>query len=325
MEYKDYYDTLGVSRGASKDEIQKAYRKLARKYHPDVNKDPEAEARFKEINEAYEVLKDPDKRKKYDRFGSAWKQARQTGSPPPGWEGVQFDFGDLGGGGRGFRFEGGPGGFGASGFSDFFEMLFGGGGGFHPGAGPGAGAGPRAPRSRSGADQEARITLTLEEAARGGNREITLTDPGGERKTLSVKIPPGVQPGGRIRLSGQGSAGPGGGPSGDLYLKVDVAPHPKLRLQGSDLHTTVPIAPWEAVLGGRATVPTLNGSETIKIPPGTSSGQRVRLRNKGFPRRGGEAGDLYAELRIVVPDEPSNRERELYEKLRDAADFEPRA
>jgi curved DNA-binding protein len=321
LEYKDYYQTLGVSRSASKDEIQKAYRKLARKYHPDVSKEPQAEAKFKEINEAYEVLKDPDKRKKYDQFGSAWKHSGRAGSPPPGWEGVRFDFGDLGGGGAG--------GFGASGFSDFFEMLFGGGGGFpgaRPGSGPGAapGRGPRGPRPHAGADQDATITMTLEEAAQGGQREITLTDPGGETRTLSVKIPAGVKPGSRIRLSGQGGHGSGGGSRGDLYLKVDLAPHPAFRLRGTDLHTTVPITPWEAVLGGRAEIPTLNGSATIKIPPGTSSGRRIRLRGKGFPRPEDEAGDLFAELRIVVPDQLSDREKELYRALRDASDFDPR-
>lgn len=328
MEYKDYYETLGVSRKASKDEIQKAYRKLARKFHPDVSKEPDAETRFKELSEAYEVLKDPEKRAKYDQYGSAWKQARRSGSPPPGWEGVPFDFGDFagaGGRGGGFRFEGaGPEGFSGSGFSDFFEMLFGGaGGGFRPGARGASGFGGGG--SPQGADQEATITLTLEEAARGGTREISLTDPAGQQKTLSVKIPPGVKPGGKIRLSGQGAAGPGGGARGDLYLKVDLVPHPHLRLEGANLYTTVPIAPWEAALGGQASVPTLNGSETIRIPAGTSSGRKVRLRGKGFPRGQGGPGDLFAELRIVVPDEPSEKERELYQQLKAASEFDPRA
>ena len=327
VDYKDYYQTLGVSRDASKEEIQKAYRKLARKYHPDVSKEPDAEARFKALSEAYEVLKDPGKRKKYDQFGSAWKQARQTGQPPPGWEGVQFDFGDLGQGG-GFRFEGAGPGFGGSGFSDFFEMLFGEGGRGGRGGFRTAGGGRPGARSgeRRGADQEAPITLTLEEAARGGRRELSLSDPAtGETKTLSVSIPPGVKPGGRIRLAGQGGSGSGGGAAGDLFLRVDLAPHARLRLEGQDLHTTVPIAPWEAALGGRATVPTLNGDLTIRVPPGTSSGRRIRLRGKGFPRRKGEPGDLYAELRIVVPEELSERARELWEELRESSDFDPRA
>jgi len=318
LEYKDYYEILGVARDAPKEEVQKAYRKLARKYHPDVSKEPDAEAKFKEINEAYEVLKDPDKRKKYEQFGSAWKQASRTGSPPPGWEGVHFDFGDLGDLGGGFRFEGGQG-FGGSGFSDFFEMLFGGaGGGFRPGAGGGQ-HGPRI-RGHRGADQEATLSLPLEEAARGARKEITVTGPDGRPKTLAVSIPPGVKPGGKIRLAGQGAAGVGSGKPGDLYLRVEIAPHPSLRLDGKDLYTTVSIAPWQAALGGQATVPTLNGTETIKVPPGTSSGRKVRLRGRGFPSPKGDPGDLYAELRIVVPETLSDEERELYEKLRDAAD-----
>lgn len=331
MEFKDYYKTLGVERGASKEEVQKAYRKLARKYHPDVSKEANAEDRFKEVSEAYEVLKDPDKRQKYDQFGSAWKQARQTGRPPPGFEGFHFDFGSGGGrSGGGFRFEGDPGAFagmGGSGFSDFFEALFGGQGGARGRGGPrGAGGFGGTRAAARGADQEASISLGLEEAARGGKREIGLTDPAtGGSKNLSVSVPPGVKPGSRIRLQGQGSPGPGGGPAGDLYLKVEVLPHPDLRLDGQDLHTTVPITPWEAALGGRAEVPTLNGKLTVKVPAGTSSGRRIRLEGKGFPRREGKAGDLFAELRIVVPESLSDEERELYERLAEVSSFDPRA
>lgn len=338
MEYKDYYKTLGVERGASKEEIQKAYRKLARKYHPDVSKEENAEDRFKEISEAYEVLKDEDKRQKYDQFGSAWKQARQSGQPPPGFEGFQFDFGSPGGqgagrSGGGFRFRGDPsafGGMGGSGFSDFFEALFGGQGGARGfGADPGAAGfgGPRGTRGAArGADQEASISLGLEEAARGGKREIGLADPAtGGSKSLSVSIPPGVKPGSKIRLQGQGAPGMGGGPAGDLYLKVELLPHPRFELDGQNLRTTVPITPWEAALGGHAEVPTLNGTVTIKVPAGTSSGRRIRLKGKGFPRRKGEAGDLIAELRIVVPEEVSDEERELYEKLAEVSSFDPRA
>jgi curved DNA-binding protein len=339
VEFKDYYKTLGVERGASKDEIQKAYRKLARKYHPDVSKEENAEDRFKEISEAYEVLKDEDKRQKYDQFGSAWKQARRTGETPPGFEGFRFDFGQGGGTRGGFRFEGDPsafggmGGMGGSGFSDFFEALFGG-----PGGGPGGARGFGGPRgaggfgarsghaaAAKGADQEAPIRLGLEEAARGGKREITLQDPTtGGSKNLSVTIPPGVKPGSKIRLQGQGAPGMGGGPAGDLFLKVELAPDPRFELDGQDLRTVVPIAPWEAALGGRADVPTLNGPVTVKVPAGTSSGRRIRLKGKGFPRRAGEAGDLFAELRIVVPEEVSDEERELYEKLAEVSTFEPR-
>ena len=326
MEYKDYYETLGVARDASQQEIQKAYRKLARKYHPDVSKVADAETKFKEIGEAYEVLKDPEKRKKFDQFGQAWNQAQRTGAQPPGWEGVQFDFGQ---GGGGFHFEGGGPGFGgASGFSDFFEMLFGqaGMGGFRSGgAGFGGRPGGGRPAARRGADQEASISLSLEEAAHGGRRELTLTDPAtGESKTLAVKIPAGVKPGGKIRLSGQGLPGAGGGPAGDLYLRVEVLPHPRLQLEGAHLTTVVPIAPWEAALGGEAEVPTLNGSARVRIPAGTSSGRRIRLRGKGFPRPNSEAGDLYAEFRIVVPEALGDEEKELYERLKEASDFDPR-
>lgn len=324
MDYKDYYATLGVKRDASQDEIQKAYRKLARKLHPDVNKDPKAEGRFKEINEAYEVLKDPEKRQKYDRFGQAWKQREQTGTPPPGWENVRFDFGD---------FDFGPGGAAeAQGFSSFFDMLFG-----DRGRGGGAGAawGTAAPGAagagrgfrRRGADREATITLSLGEAASGGTREVTMLDPDtGARQTFQVAIPPGVRPGQRIRLSGKGAQGAGGAGAGDLYLRVEHTTDPRFRLEGKDLHVEVPVTPWEAALGGQVNVPTLNGSGVqIRVPAGTSSGRRIRLRGKGFPgRRGEEPGDLYAELRIAVPDELTPRERELFEELARVSQFAPR-
>lgn len=313
MEYKDYYQLLGVDRGASQDEIQKAYRKLARKYHPDINKEPEAEAKFKDIGEAYEVLKDPEKRAKYDRFGAAWKQARTTGQPPPGFEDLHIDFG-TGAGGVGF---------GPSGFSSFFEYLFGGGGPevrWGPGAGFGAG-----PAARRGADQEAEIQLGLEEAARGGRREIALSDPhSGERKTFVVKIPPGVRTGQRIRLAGRGAAGPAGSDRGDLYLVVRLLPHPRFRLEDRDLHTELWVTPWEAALGGEATVPTLGEPVTVKIPPGSSTGRKIRLRGKGFPGPGDEAGDLYAEIKIAVPKQPSRHEVELLRKLAEVSEFNPR-
>lgn len=330
MDFKDYYATLGVKKDASQEEIQKAYRKLARKYHPDVNKEPGAEAKFKEIGEAYEVLKDADKRKKYDQFGSAWKARQGGGGPPPGWENIRWDVGGPGGGG-GFDFGdmGGMGGFGgAEGFSSFFEMLFGRGAG---GPGRGAGFGGRAgrpggggPFTAQGSDAEAQLALSLEEAANGVAREITLTDGTGERKTLSVKIPAGVKPGQRIRLSGQGGPGLGGGAAGDLYLKVEIEPHPRFRLDGTDLHTTLAVSPWEAALGSEAEVPTLNGGVRVRIPPASSSGRKIRLRGKGFPAGGGERGDLYAEIRIVLPEELSGRERELFQQLAAASEFRPR-
>ncbi|HEX6198687.1 MAG TPA: DnaJ C-terminal domain-containing protein [Thermoanaerobaculia bacterium] len=336
MEYKDYYATLGVAKGADPDEIQKAYRKLARKYHPDVNKDPDAETKFKEIGEAYAVLKDEDKRKRYDQFGSAWKQAQTRGGgggAPPGWENVEFDF-DLGGGRVGFDF-GGMGG--AEGFSSFFEMLFGGGrpGGPRPGGpggpgGPGAGFRTGGPESwaRKGADIEAPITLTLEEAATGGRRELVLTDPTTHRrKTVQVNIPRGLKPGQRIRLAGQGQEGSGGGKRGDLYLKIDLAEHPRFRLEGDDIYTELPVAPWEAVLGGEARLPTLDGEVTVRVPAGSSAGQKIRLRQRGFLRsatNGDQRGDLYATLRVVVPKEVSGREKELFEELAEVSEFDAR-
>ena len=318
MEYRDYYQTLGVARDASKDEVQKAYRKLARKFHPDVNKAEEAEAKFKEINEAYEVLKDPEKRSKYDQFGSAWKQAQASGSPPPGFEDVFSAFGFGGGRRGGFRTGGG-----GSGFSSFFEMLFG-------TEGPtrttwswrGAPSGFEQP-SPAG-DEEATLSLTLEEAARGGERQLTLSDATGGQRTLTVRIPAGVKDGQRIRLAGQAGQR-GAGARGNLYLKVRLLPHPVFRFEDGQLVTSLPVTPWEAALGAEADVPTLAGPVRIKIPPHSSSGRRIRLRGKGYPRPRGEAGDLIAELRVVVPQELSEAETELYRKLGELSTFEPRA
>ncbi|MEA2691828.1 MAG: curved DNA-binding protein [Acidobacteriota bacterium] len=330
MDFKDYYATLGVKKDASQEEIQKAYKKLARKFHPDVNKDTAAEAKFKDIGEAYEVLKDPDKRQKYDQYGSAWNSARQTGAPPPGWEGVRFDFGGGGPGGGGFGFEGS----GAEGFSSFFDMLFGSGagrrgGGFGAGFPPGFGGGG----GGAGTDSEAALPLTLEEATKGGTREITFADGAtGERKTLSVRIPPGVRSGQKIRLAGQGKAGRGGS-AGDLFLKIEVLPDPRFRVEGSDLHTTVPVTPWEAALGGEAEVETLDGGVRVRVPAGSSSGRKIRLRGKGLASRNGggggagnagERGDLIAELRIVIPDPLTDRERELFQELAETSEFRAR-
>ncbi|MDX1502032.1 MAG: J domain-containing protein [Thermoanaerobaculia bacterium] len=322
MDYKDYYTTLGVEKGASAEEIQRAYRKLARKLHPDINKSADAETRFKEINEAYEVLKDPEKRAKYDRFGSAWKQAQQTGAPPPGFEDLfsQFGFGGVGGG-RNVRVDFDLGDLGGSGFSSFFETLFGSG---RPGGG---GARPRGPRRPGrGSDLEAKITLPLEEAGRGGKREITLTDPDtGRKRTLRVTVPKGVRPGQKIRLAGQGGASPTGGPPGDLYLTVELLPHPSFRLRGANLHTEVVVTPWEAALGGTAKLSTLDGDVTIRIPPGSSSGRKIRLKGRGFPSPGGGNGDLLAEIRIAVPERLSEEEKNLFERLAQTSGFQPRA
>ncbi|HYU32072.1 MAG TPA: DnaJ C-terminal domain-containing protein [Thermoanaerobaculia bacterium] len=323
MDYKDYYATLGVKKDSSADDIQKAYRKLARKYHPDVNKDPAAEMKFKEVGEAYEVLKDPDKRKKYDQFGSHWKRT-QGGGPPPGYEGMPFDFSGF----EGYDFSGfgGPGGGGGpEGFSSFFEMLFGSGG-------PGGAGGRRAPRGAGargrmrGGDTEAAIQLTLEEAVRGGTREITLSDAEtGQRKTLSVRIPEGIRPGQKIRLAGKGQAGFDGSPAGDLLLKIEILPDPRFRIEGSDLYTTVPVTPWEAALGGEAEVETPTGRLRVRIPAGTSSGRKIRLRERGLSAPGGTKGDLFAEFRIVVPEQLSERERALFEQLAEESEFRARA
>jgi curved DNA-binding protein len=310
LDFKDYYETLGVKKDASQDEIQKAYRKLARKFHPDVNKDAAAETRFKEIGEANEVLKDPEKRKKYDQFGSAWKNVQATGTPPPGWEGFDFNFG--GGGGP-------SGGFGGEGFSSFFDMLFGGGAGGM--GGPGGGR-RRAARGgfpggfeQQGADVEAPLAISLEEAVHGGQRELALTDGSGQRKNLSVRIPAGVRAGQKIRLAGRGNPGLGSGAAGDLLLKIEIQPHSRFRVDGADLLTHLPVAPWEAALGADAEVETLDGRVRVKVPAGSSSGRKIRLRGRGLPRAGGEKGDLLAEIRVMVPDTLSDRERELYEEL----------
>ena len=323
MDYKDYYATLGVAKDASQPEIQKAYRKLARKYHPDVNKKPEADAKFKEINEAHEVLKDEDKRAKYDQFGSNWKQAQQTGAPPPGFEDMYTVFTSGAGGDRGQAYD-----FSGEGFSSFFDMLFGGGFGGPGQGGPRAttwSTGPTGPTHQAGADHEAGISLTLVEAASGGERELTLTDPTtGEHKTLRVKIPKGIRSGQKIRLPGQGGKGRGGSARGHLFLNVDILPDSRFRLEGNDLYTTLPVTPWEAALGGQAKVPTLEGDIAVKIPSGSSCGRKIRFKKKGFPSAKGNAGDLYAEIRIVVPKELSEDEADLFQQLAEKSKFQAR-
>lgn len=325
VKFHDYYETLGVSRTASQEEIQKAYRKLARKYHPDVNKEKGAEEKFKQITEAYEVLKDPEKRKKYDALGPNWREG-QDFTPPPGWE--HFEFRRTPGGASEFDFGGLHGG---GGFSDFFEMLFGEGlGGFTRGwrtAGPGAGE-----RSIRGQDQEAEITVSLEDAYWGATKTVTLqtleSAPDGilrpKAKQYEVRIPPGVMEGARIRLAGQGGAGVGGGPAGDLFLRVHIAPHPIFQLQDHNLLVTVSVTPWEAALGAKIDVPTLDGAVKMTIPPGTQGGQRFRLRGKGLPKGRGERGDLYATVQIAVPKTLTAEERELFQQLASRSSFNPR-
>jgi curved DNA-binding protein len=320
--YHDYYEVLGVPRGASTDEIRGAYRRLARENHPDVSKDPDASARFSEISEAYEVLRDPDKRAQYDRLGPNWR----AGQDVSGAEGFRGRGGGGGAGaadgaGNGFgdvRFDFGTGG--DADFSDFFDSLFGGGRATSRG-------GRRRQRpggdgfALRGGDHEATIELTLEEAARGGRRRFTLDD----GRDYEVTIPPGVRDGQRIRLAGEGGAGAGGGPSGDLFLRVRLRPHPRFRIDGRDLEVDLPVAPWEAALGARVPVPTLDGDATVKVPAGSSSGRRLRLAGQGMPGPRGAHGDLHAIVRIVVPRRLRRDEKRAYQQLAEVSQgFDPR-
>jgi len=311
MEFKDYYETLGVKRDATQDEIKRAYRKLARKYHPDVSSEPDAEERFKEVKEAYEVLKDPEKRAAYDQLGSRWREG-QDFQPPPGWD-------------AGFEFSGG--GFtdaDAAHFSEFFESLFGGRGAhFHSG-------GRRRRRSYKGEDHHAKILIRLEDAYQGATRSIQLQvpelTPDGHvtlrRRTLQVKIPKGIAAGQQIRLAGQGAPGVEGGPAGDLYLEVEFEPHPLYQVEGRDVYLTLPIAPWEAALGAKVQVPTLGGRVDLKIPAGSQSGQKLRLKGRGLP--GKTPGDQYVVLKIVVPRKLDEKGRALFEQMAREIPFNPR-
>jgi curved DNA-binding protein len=319
VSYKDYYQVLGVERSASQDEIQKAYKKLARKYHPDVSKEPNAEDRFKQINEANDVLKDPEKRKLYDKYGGAWKAISEGRQPPPGTENVRFDFRDFG-------FDGAQG-IDPNDLGSIFEQFFGGqvdlgGGGFGGMRGARRGR-PRGPRR--GDDRESILELGVRDAFAGGTRDLALRDPEtGDVSRITVKIPAGVRNGQRIRLAGKGGqGGPGGGESGDLFLDVHVVPDHRFRLEGDDVYTTLPVTPWDAALGTSATLPTLDGEVRLKVPPGSSSGRSIRLKEKGYPRRDGSRGDLYATVQIRVPEQLSSKERELFEKLRESSGFKP--
>ena len=316
-EFKDYYATLGVARGASADEIKKAFRKLARLYHPDTAKDKKtAEAKFKEINEANEVLSDPDKRKKYDTLGAGWQDAGAY-QPPPGAGGHEQEFH-----------------FGGTGFSDFFEQYFSGGSryGFPQGfdeAGP-KGAAQRG-RARRGHDIEGDILVTLEEAMHGTQRPISLQT--ANRQTgavqthsFEVRIPPGATDGRRIRVPGQGEPGQNGGEAGDLYLRVRHAAHPEFTTEEADMHHELNLAPWEAVLGAEVIVPTLDGSIKLRIPAGSENGQSLRVRGRGLPKgKTGERGDFFVKLQIVLPTQLDDAERTLWEQLRSASTFNPRA
>jgi DnaJ-class molecular chaperone len=331
VKFQDYYEVLGVPRTASEDEIRKAFRKLARKYHPDVNPgDKSAEEKFKQINEANEVLSDSEKRKRYDQLGQNWKAGADF-TPPPGWEGMRVEYGDLGdlfGSGRG-----------SSGFSDFFESLFGGRRSSRAGAGF---------RMR-GQDIEAEVALPIEAAHRGMTRSLTLQatetcpDCAGtgrkenkmcptcrgaglvsRPKSLEVNIPAGVREGSVIRLAGQGDPGTDGGPPGDLFLHVRLQPHPLFRIQGDDIQIELPVAPWEAALGGKANVPTIDGPVEMTIPAGAQGGLRLRLRGQGLNRRGGGRGDEYVKLKIVIPPKLTDAEKDLFQKLAAQSRFNAR-
>ena len=312
VSYKDYYKLLGVERGAKAEEISKAYKKLARKYHPDLNPgDKQAEEKIKEINEAYEVLKDPEKRKLYDQLGPDWQHGQQF-QGEPGFENVHFTF-------NGKSFDG-------SGFSDFFETLFGGAAQGGAGGGRGAQFGPDpfggfSSRPRRGRDVEAELPLSLEEASRGGRRTVTLQMPQGP-KTLEVNVPAGIREGAKLRLAGQGDPAPGGTP-GDLFLRVRYLPHPLFKVEGENLHCDVALAPWEAALGAKVAVPTLEGQVELSIPAGSSSGRKFRLRGKGLGS-GANRGDLLARVMIKVPAQLSAEESELWRKLADVSSFKAR-
>jgi DnaJ-class molecular chaperone len=331
VKFQDYYEVLGVSRTATADDIKKAYRKLARKYHPDVNPDDKtAEEKFKDIGEAYAVLSDPEKRQRYDQLGANWKAGADF-TPPPGWDGGRVDVGDWS------DFFGGRG---VGGFSDFFETLFG------SRRGPRAGAG----FAMRGQDVEAAIDLSLEEAHHGGTRAITLQatavcptcNGSGVRdkqpcatcrgtgmvtrpKTLEVTIPAGVHHGSVMRLVGQGEPGTGNAPAGDLLLRVRLRPHPLFHMLGEgDVEIELPVAPWEAALGAKVRVPTIEGSVDMTVPAGAQGGQRLRLRGQGLQRRGSGRGDQYVRLQLVNPPTLTDSERALFEQLAAASRFNPR-
>lgn len=315
MEYKDYYKILGIERDAKEAEIKKAYRRLARKYHPDVSKEVDAETKFKEIGEAYEVLKDKEKRQAYDQLGANWKQG-QNFNPPPGWEDI---FSNAGSAGNTSSASFGD----AGGFSDFFESMFGGGfaqggGGFNQSRGFQHGG-----FQSKGADQHANISIALEDAFQGAKKNIRLGNKQtGNGRNLDVKIPAGITSGKRIRLAGQGSPGAGGGPNGDLYLEVTITPHNLFKVDGKNILLDLPIAPWEAVLGASVNVPTLGGRVEAKIPAGSQSGKKLRLKNRGL--KGRYVGDQIVTLQIVMPESSNDEDKSYFEDMQKRFDFNPR-
>jgi curved DNA-binding protein len=313
MEYKDYYQIMGVARDATQDEIRRAYRKLARKYHPDVSKEPDAEERFKAIGEANEVLKDPEKRAAYDQLGKQWK-AGQDFRPPPDWD-AGFEF-------RGGGYTAGD----AGAYSDFFEELFG--RGFARGA---AGAQGRSGFRMRGEDHHARVLIDLEDSFSGATRSISLrvpelTEDGHvvtRDRTLSVRIPKGIRPGQQIRLAGQGGAGLGGAEAGDLYLEVEIREHPLYRVDSADIYLDLPVTPWEAALGASVKVPTPSGSIDLKIPANSRQGSKLRLKGRGLP--GKQPGDMYVVLQLTLPPADSDAARALYRQMQEQLGFNPRA
>ncbi len=314
MEFKDYYEIMGVKRDATQDEIKRAYRKLARKYHPDVSKEANAEERFKEVGEAYEVLKDPEKRAAYDQLGANWK-AGQDFNPPPNWD-------------QGFEFHGGGfTGADAAGFSDFFEELFG--RAAYSQAG-GQQTGYREYNMR-GEDTHAKVFIDLEDAYKGASKTLTLKHsemgPDGrphlKERTLNVHIPKGVRQGQHLRLAGQGGAGMGKGQSGDLYLEIEFNPHPFYRVEGKDVYLDLPVAPWEAALGAKVKVPTPTGPVDMKIPPESQAGKKMRLKGRGIP--GKSPGDLYVVLQIALPPANTEKAKQAYKDFAEAVPFNPRA
>jgi len=310
---RDFYADLGVSRTASQEEIQRAYRKLARKLHPDVNKSPEAEERFKDVSEAYAVLSDPEQRQRYDAFGADFRRVPEDVDPDT-WARARAGAGAGAGGGSG-GFEGG---FGGVDFEDLFGDVF-----ARRRRGPGTGRYGGGWGPMPGADQEAQVELSVEEAYHGTRRKLTLSGPEGTR-TIEVNIPAGVTDGQRIRLAGQGARGTDGGQPGDLYLVVSIRPDDRYRVEGRNIFTRLPVTPWEAALGTTVALETPGGETKVKIPPGTSSGRRLRLRGRGLPNPRGQPGDLYAEVQIMVPPKLSDQERRLFEQLATTSTYNPR-
>jgi curved DNA-binding protein len=309
MEYKDYYKIMGLDRDATQDEIKRAYRKLARKYHPDVSKEADAEIKFKELGEAHEVLKDPEKRAAYDQLGSNW-DSRQGFQPPPEW-------------GTGFEFHGAPGdGSRHEGFSDFFESLFGRAGGY--------GSGSRGFHMH-GEDHHAKILIDIEDSYEGASRSIALQMPEvtteghvvTRSRTLKVSIPKGVRQGQQIRLSGQGAKGQGSGKAGDLYLEIKFKPHRFYRVEGSDVYLDLPLAPWEAALGAKVKVPTPSGAVDLKVPANSQAGKKLRLKGRGIPAK--PPGDLYVVLQIALPPADDEKTRAIYRRMQEEVGFNPRA